>query len=51
MVFFETAAGGAVLSVGSITHVGSPLVEHYRSPLTRLTENVLRRFLDPAPFG
>jgi len=50
MVFFETPAGGAVFSVGSMTYVGSLPVDNYTSPLTRLTTNVLRRFLDPAPF-
>jgi len=50
MVFFETPAGGAVFSVGSMTYVGSLPVDNYASPLTRLTTNVLRRFLDPAPF-
>jgi N,N-dimethylformamidase len=46
MVFFETPAGGAVFSVGSIAWAGAlgdPTVG-------RLTENVVRRFLDAAPF-
>ncbi|WP_158743564.1 N,N-dimethylformamidase beta subunit family domain-containing protein [Acidisphaera sp. L21] len=50
MVFFETKAGGAVFSVGSMTYVGSLPVNGYDNTLTRLTTNVLRRFLDPAPF-
>ena len=50
MVFFETPAGGAVFSVGSMTYVGSLPVDGYASTLTKLTTNVLRRFLDPAPF-
>jgi N,N-dimethylformamidase len=50
MVFFETPAGGAVFSVGSMTYVGGLPVDGYGSTLTRLTTNVLRRFLDPAPF-
>jgi N,N-dimethylformamidase len=50
MVFFETASGGAVFSVGSMTYVGGLPVDGYASTLTRLTTNVLRRFADPAPF-
>jgi N,N-dimethylformamidase len=46
MVFFETPTGGAVLSVGSIAWAGA-----LGEPATaRFTENVVRRFLDPAPF-
>jgi N,N-dimethylformamidase len=51
MVFFETPAGGAVFSVGSMTYVGSLPVNGYDNILTQLTTNVLRRFLDPAPFA
>lgn len=51
MVFFETEAGGAVFSVGSMTYVGSLAVNGYDNTLARLTTNVLRRFLDPAPFA
>ena len=51
MVFFETPAGGAVFSVGSMTYVGSLPVDQYRNTLCRLTENVLRRFMEPEPFG
>ncbi|MFT8244923.1 N,N-dimethylformamidase beta subunit family domain-containing protein [Roseomonas sp. BN140053] len=50
MLFFETPAGGAVFSVGSMTFAGSLPVDGYGSPLARLTGNVLRRFLDPEPF-
>jgi N,N-dimethylformamidase len=50
MVFFETPAGGAVFSVGSMTYAGSLAVDDFASPLARLTANVLRRFRDPAPF-
>jgi N,N-dimethylformamidase len=50
MVFFETAAGGAVFSVGSMTYVGSLPPADYANPLARLTTNVLQRFRDPAPF-
>jgi N,N-dimethylformamidase len=51
MVFFETPAGGAVFSVGSMTYVGSLPPEGYGNTLARLTSNVLQRFRDPAPFG
>jgi N,N-dimethylformamidase len=50
MVFFETPAGGAVFSVGSMTYVGSLPVEGYGCTLARLTANVLARFRDPTPF-
>lgn len=51
MVFFETAAGGAVFSVGSMTFAGSLPVAACGNTASRLTANVLRRFLDPAPFA
>lgn len=50
MVFFETASGGAVFSVGSMTYVGSLLVDGGNNTLAKLTANVVRRFIDPAPF-
>ena len=50
MTFFETASGGAVFSVGSMTYVGSLPPETYGNVLARLTTNVLRRFIDPRPF-
>ncbi|MEJ0015221.1 MAG: N,N-dimethylformamidase beta subunit family domain-containing protein [Acetobacteraceae bacterium] len=51
MTFFETGAGGAVFSVGSMTYAGSLLVEGGASVLGRLTANVVRRFADPASFA
>ncbi|MCW3475936.1 N,N-dimethylformamidase beta subunit family domain-containing protein [Limobrevibacterium gyesilva] len=51
MTFFETHAGGAVFSVGSMTYAGSLPVAGGQSTLGRLTANVLRRFVDPAPFA
>lgn len=51
MTFFETASGGAVFSVGSMTYAGSLLAEGGDSVLSRLTANVVRRFADPAPFA
>lgn len=51
MTFFETASGGAVFSVGSMTYVGSLPPENYGNVCARLTTNVLRRFMDPRPFA
>ncbi|MDN5732542.1 MAG: hypothetical protein L0H14_12075, partial [Yaniella sp.] len=50
MVFFETEGGGAVFSTSSITWTGSLSFENGNNPVSRITENVLRRFLDPKPF-
>ena len=47
LCFFETPAGGAVFSVGSMTWAGAMPIP---GTLRTLTTNVLRRFLDPAPF-
>jgi N,N-dimethylformamidase len=45
MVFFETPRGGAVFSVGSIAYCGSLSADNYAGNVSRVTENVLRRFL------
>ncbi len=50
MVFFETPNGGAVFSVGSINWVCSLAWNHFDNNVARVTENVLRRFVDPRPF-
>ena len=50
MVFFETPGGGAVFSVGSISWFGALARNGYDNDVSRITENVVRRFLDPAPF-
>jgi N,N-dimethylformamidase len=50
MTFFETPAGGAVFSVGSISWMGSLSYNRYENGVSRVTDNVLRRFLDPEPF-
>lgn len=50
MTFFETASGGAVFSVGSMTYAGSLMVDDGNSVLGWLTANVVRRFLAPEPF-
>jgi N,N-dimethylformamidase len=51
LVFFETPVAGAVFSVGSIAWAGSLSWNGYDNNVSRITENVLRRFLDPSPFG
>jgi len=50
LTFFETPAGGAVFSVGSMTWAGSLPPENYTNTLARLCTNVVRRFADPTPF-
>jgi N,N-dimethylformamidase len=51
MVFYEHPGGGAVFSTGSIAYVGSLGHAGYANDISQLTLNVLRRFLDPAPFS
>jgi len=51
MVFYEHPGGGAVFSTGSIAYVGSLAHKGYDNNISRLTLNVLRRFLDPTPFA
>ena len=43
IVFFETANGGAVFSVGSITFCGSLSHQNYANSISRMIDNVLRR--------
>lgn len=50
MLFFETAGGGAVFNTGSIAWAGSLSHDNYNNNVSRLTANVLRRFIDPRPF-
>ena len=47
IVFFETPAGGAVFSVGSITFCGSLAHNARDNAVSRMLGNVLDRFLDP----
>jgi len=51
IVFFETPAGGAVFSVGSIAFAGSLSINHYDNDAARMMSNILRRFADSAPFA
>lgn len=46
MTFFETNNGGAVFSVGSINWCGALSHNGYDNNVSRITENVLRKFVD-----
>ena len=50
IVFFETLSGGAVFATGSIAWCCALSHNDYDNNVSRLTGNVLRRFLDPRPF-
>ena len=50
MVFYETPNGGAVFSTSSIAWAGALAHDGYANNVSRITENVVRRFLDKAPF-
>jgi len=50
LVFFPTAGGGAVFSTGSIAYSCALTCNDYENNVSRLTLNVLQRFLDPRPF-
>ena len=49
MAYFETPNGGAVFSTGSISYCGSLSHNNYDNNVSRITGNVLRRFLDERP--
>ena len=51
IVHFDTASGGAVFSVGSITFCGSLWRNGFEGPVSRLLENVVRRFGHFPPAG
>ena len=44
IVYFDTAQGGAVFATGSITFCGSLSHDGYRSGVSRMMDNVVRRF-------
>ena len=46
MVYFETARGGAVFSVGSITFCGSLPWNNFDNQVSRLVRNVVLRFVE-----
>jgi N,N-dimethylformamidase len=50
MVFYETPAGGAVFSTSSIAWAGSLSHNDYDNNVSRITGNVLRRFLEEERF-
>ncbi len=50
MVFYETPNGGAVWSSSSIAWAGSLSHNRYNNNVSRITNNVLKRFVDPKPF-
>ena len=50
MVFFELLGGGAVFSTGSISWIASLAWDDGDNNVSRITRNVLDRFLDPEPF-
>ena len=49
ITLMPTAKGGAVFSVGSIGWTAAMAYERYDNNVARMSLNVLRRFLDPAP--
>ena len=51
LVFFETPAGGAVFSVGSISWFGALARNGYDNDIAQITANVVRRFADSTPFA
>jgi len=51
MVFYETPNGGAVFAMSSIAWAGALAHNGYDNNVARLTGNVVRRFIDPAPFA
>lgn len=51
LVFFETPSGGAVFATGSIAWAASLCHQAYSNNVAQITGNVVRRFLDPAPFA
>ena len=50
MVFYETTNGGAVFSTSSIAWAGALAHNNYDNNVSRISENVIRRFLDARPF-
>lgn len=49
MVFYERPNGGAVFSTGSIAWCGALLDDNCHNDVSRITENVLRRFASKGP--
>lgn len=51
MAFYETPNGGAVFAMSSIAWAGALAHNGYDNNVARITGNVVRRFIDPEPFG
>ena len=49
MTYLQPAGGGAVFSVGSIAWRGSLSYTQYENNVSRITANVLRRFMTDVP--
>lgn len=49
LMYFETPNGGGVFSTGSISWCASLFHNHYDNNVSRITRNVVDRFLDKAP--
>ncbi len=50
MIFYETPNGGAVFSTSSIAWAGALAHNDYDNNVSRITANVIRRFVDPKAF-
>lgn len=50
MIFYETPNGGAVFSTSSIAWAGALAHNDYDNNVSRITANVIHRFIDPTPF-
>jgi N,N-dimethylformamidase len=50
LAFGETPAGGALFCTASIAWCGSLSHNNYDNNVSRITWNVLRRFMEEAPF-
>ena len=48
LVYFRTAAGGAVFAVGSISWVGAMAWKNYENPVAKITANALSEFVKRA---
>ncbi len=49
MTYFKTTSGGGVFSTSSIAWCGSLAHNNYKNNVSKITGNVLRRFMDPKP--
>jgi len=49
MVYYPTPNGGAVFSTSSISYCGSLSHNNYDNNISKLTENVLKKFISDEP--